>query len=82
MFANRAVTLYHEVEWPPRSLDLTAYLKSQVFVTPPRGMQDLRNRIQVEFEILRQNPRVIRNAVRSTEERTQVCIEKYDRHIE
>ena len=53
MFANRAVTLYHEVEWPPRSLDLTAYLKSQVFVTPPRGMQDLRSRIQVEFEILR-----------------------------
>ena len=24
MFANRAVTLYHEVEWPPISLDLTA----------------------------------------------------------
>ena len=71
MFANRVFALYHEVEWPPRSPDMThcdfflwGYFKSQIFVTPPRDTQDLRNRIQVEFENLRQNPGVVRSAVK------------------
>ena len=66
--------VWSEVEWSPRSPDMTAcdfffrdYLKSQLFGTPPRDMQDLRNRIQVEFENLKQNPSVVRNAVRSME---------------
>ena len=66
--------VWSEVEWSPRSPDMTAcdfffrdYLKSQLFSTPPRDMQDLRNRIQVEFENLKQNPSVVRNAVRSME---------------
>ena len=44
-----------------------SYLKFKVFVTPPRGMQDLRKRIQVEFENLRRTPGVMHNAVRSME---------------
>ena len=74
MFANLFVALYHEVEWPPRSSDMTlcdfflwGYSKSQFFVTSPRDMQDLRNRIQVEVKIPRQNPSVIRSAVRIME---------------
>ena len=58
MFANRVVALYHDVEWPPRSPDMTpcdfllwGYLKLQVFVTPPRDMQDLRNQNQVNSKI-------------------------------
>ena len=45
-------------------------------------MQELRNQIQVEFENLRQNSGVIRNAVRSMEKRTRICIEKYGKHVE
>ena len=89
MFANRAVALLHEMEWPPRSPDMTpcdfllwGYSKSQVFETPPSDMQHQRNQIQPKFENLRQNPGVIRNAVRSMEKRTRTCIEKYGRHVE
>ena len=73
-FADRIVALYHEVEWRRRSPDIIpcafyfwSYLKFKVFVTPPRGMQDLRKRIQVEFENLRRTPGVIHNAVTSME---------------
>ena len=52
MFANRVVIFYHEVEWPPRSFDMThcdfflwGYMKLQVFVTLLRDMQNLLNRI-------------------------------------
>ena len=80
MFDNRAVALYHEMKWSPRSPNTTpcdfffwGYLKSKVFVAPPCDMQDLRNRIQAEFENVRQNPVVIRSVVRSMEKRTRIC---------
>ena len=45
IFANHVVTLYREVEWPPRSSDMTpcnfflwGFLKLKVFVTPPHDM--------------------------------------------
>ena len=61
---------------------LCSYLKLPFFVSPPGDMQELRNQIQVEFENLRQNSGVIRNAVRSMEKRTRICIEKYGKHVE
>ena len=57
-------------------------MKCQAFVTPPRDIQNLRNRLQIEFENLRQNPGVIRNTVRSMEKRTRICIEKHGRHVD
>ena len=89
MFANSVVALYHEVECPPRSPDLThlefllwRYLKSHVFVTSRRDMRDRQNRIQVEFENLSQSPGVIHNAVKSMEKRARICIKKYCRYVE
>ena len=41
VFGHRVIALHHDVEWPPRSPDLTCdfflwgYLKSKVFATPP-----------------------------------------------
>ena len=53
LFGNRVIALGHNVEWPPRSPDLTpcdfflwGYLKGKVFTTPPNDLNDLRNRIQ------------------------------------
>ena len=78
MFASRVVALYHEVECDPRSLDLTScnfffwgYLKSKIFVTPPRDMQDLQNRILIGLKNVRQISGMIHNAVRSMQKRTQ-----------
>ena len=42
LFGQRVIALYHNVEWPPRSPDLTpydfflwGYLKSKVYTSPP-----------------------------------------------
>ena len=57
MFDNRVIGLGHQVEWPPRSPDLTpcnfflwGYLKSKVFVSPPDSLDDLRQRICTSFK--------------------------------
>ena len=61
-FLNRVVGLGHNVEWPPRSPDLTpcdfflwGYLKAKVFSTPPQNIQVLRQKIVDEFNDLRQS---------------------------
>ena len=55
-FMNRVVGLGHNVEWPPRSPDLTpcdffmwGYLKDKVFSTPPENIQQLRQKIIDEY---------------------------------
>ena len=64
------IALNREVEWPPRSPDLTpldfflwGHLQSKVYVTPPRDLDDLEARIRAEIDILRQDPEMIRRAV-------------------
>ena len=63
--------LHLPVEWLPRSPDLTlcdyflwGYLKDKVYRTPPQNIDDLRNKIQQEAEILRGNPVLIRRVLR------------------
>ena len=55
VFANLVVALYLEVEWPPRSHDMTPcdflFRNYRVFVTPPGDMQDLRNLIRLNSKI-------------------------------
>ena len=58
---NRVIALIglqHDVEWPPRSPDLTpcdflvwGYLKDKVFSTPPQNIDVLRQRIIDEFKV-------------------------------
>ena len=64
---NRAIGLGHDVEWPPRSPDLTpcdfflwGYLKDKVFSTSPQNIDELRQRIVNTFNALRQQPDFIR----------------------
>jgi hypothetical protein len=67
---NRTIGLGHDVEWPPRSPDLTpcdffmwGYLKDKVFSTgPPENIDVLRQRISDEFDALRRQPDFIRRA--------------------
>ena len=76
-------------QWPPRSPDLTpcnffllGYLKGKVFATPPNYLNDLRNRIQQEVEILRNNPQTVRKAVQGMLSRSQLCLEREGGHVE
>ena len=58
VFGNhRIIGLGHDVEWPPRSPDLTpcdfflwGYLKDKVFSTPPQNINELRQKIVREFD--------------------------------
>jgi hypothetical protein len=86
---NRVVGLDHDVEWPPRSPDWTpcdfflwGYLKDKVFSTPPQNIQDLRQKIIEQFNALREQPAVIRKAVRDMRKRTVVCVERNGGHVE
>jgi hypothetical protein len=86
---NRVVGLDHDVEWPPRSPDLTpcdfflwGYLKDKVFSTPPQNIQDLRQKIIEQFNALREQPAVIRKAVRYMHKHTVVCVERNGGHVE
>ena len=52
VFNTCIIAVNHEVEWPPRSPDLThcdlflwGYLRSKVHSTPPANAQDLMERI-------------------------------------
>ena len=82
MFVNRVVVLYHKAEWPPTSPDtIPCHFFLWLLETASLCHLSMRYTGQIVFEYLRQNPVVIRNAVRSLEKRAQICIEKYDRHV-
>ena len=76
-FGNRVIGVGHGVEWPPRSPDLTAcdfflwgYLKGLIYKMLPTDLDDLRNR---SVNNLKENPQIVRNAMR----KTRTLIQKY-----
>lgn len=86
---NRVIALGHDIEWPPRSPDLTpcdfflwGYLKNKVFSTPPQNVDMLRQRIVDTFNDLRLQPDFIRRAVRDMQRRAALCVERNGGHVE
>ena len=76
------IALGHETEWPPRSLDRTlcdfflwSYIKNKVFTTPPRNLNDLKNRTITEFNELKQHWQIISKSVK-TIRRAELCVER------
>lgn len=89
LFGNRVIALFHQVEWPARSPDLTpcdfflwGHLKGKVFTTPPANIQELRARLVDEVNHLRQDHGMIRRAVRDMTRRCQLCIVRNGGHVE
>ena len=89
LFGNRVIAVYNEVEWPPRSPDLTPCdfflwgdLQNKIFTTPPANVQELRARIVEEVDNLHQDPGMIRRAVRDMLRRCQMCIDRNGGHVE
>ena len=88
VFGHRVIALYHDVEWPTRSPDLTCcdfflwgYLKSKVFTTPQRDIATLRQRIIDEFDALRHQAPMICRAVREMEKRANLYVERSGGHV-
>ena len=90
VFGNdRVIGLGHNVEWPPRSPDLTpcdffmwGYLKGKVYSTPPQDIDELRQRIVEECHALREQPAIIRRAVQDMHRRTMLCVARNGGHVE
>jgi hypothetical protein len=89
LFGHRVIALHHQVEWPPRSPDLTpcnfflwGYLKNKVYTSPPRDLNDLQNHIRHEVEALRKNPALIRRTFQAMRRRCQLCIDRDGGHVE
>ena len=87
LFGQRVIALYHNVEWSPRSPDLTpcdfflwGYLKSKVYTSPPVDLADLQNRISNKVDALRNSPATIRRVAML--QRCQLCIERDGGHVE
>ena len=79
----------HTIEWPARSPDLTpcdfflwGYLKQQVYKTPVRDVNDLRQRIIDNMNTLRGDQQKLQNAIQGMRNRAQKCIQNNGRHVE
>ena len=89
VFGNHVIALNHDVEWPPRSPDLTpcdfflwGYLKEKVYSTPPRSVAELRATVERECHVLRNDPAMVRRAVNDMQRRCQLCVERDGGHVE
>ena len=57
-------------------------MKDKVFSTPPRDIDELREKIVREFNALREQPAFIQRAVRDMHRRTMLCVERKGAHVE
>ena len=67
-----------DIEWPPRSLDLTpcnyfllVHLKNKVYATPPINTEDMRIRVTAEVNILKENPNLMKTSNEGHEKRSK-----------
>ena len=62
-------------------LFLWGYLKSQIFKRSPRDIDELREKIVIEAQKVKENPALIQRAMRDMVERARTCINNDGRHI-
>ena len=69
-FGNRVIGVGHLTAC---DFFLWGYLKGLIYKTPPTDLDDLRNRIIRSVNNLKENPQIVRNAMR----KTRTLIQKY-----
>ena len=89
---NRVIALQHNVDWPPRSPDLTpcdffcgGILRVKCLQLIPRFAENidvLLQRIIEEFNALRRQPEMIGHVMRGIHRRTIRCVERNGGHVE
>ncbi|XP_041477271.1 uncharacterized protein LOC121425309 [Lytechinus variegatus] len=89
LFGDRVISLDQEVEWPPRSPDMTpldfflwGWLKANVYTTPPDTLDDIKEKITHEIDVLRQDRATVRRAVLDMLKRARSCIEREGGHVD
>ena len=86
MFPGRLISLRGDVGWPARSPDLSpcdfflwGYLKEKVFKHRPRSLEDLKERIRQEIDVI--PPEITRRVMKNFRERLQQCVANDSRHM-
>jgi len=86
MFPGRLISRFGDMHWPPRSPDLTVcyfflwgYLKSRVYESKPRTLDELKDAIKTEIALIDENflQRVHLNLL----DRLSSCYEQDGRHM-
>ena len=57
-------------------------IQIKVYVNPPANLMDLRVRITNAFESLKEDPDMIRRAMREMVDSVNICIERNGRNVE
>jgi hypothetical protein len=86
MFGNRILSRFAQIQWPPRSTDLSApdlflcgHLKDRLYRTNTRTIEELKESIT---EVVRATDEDLRRReMKNLQERLQECIEKQGGHL-
>ena len=76
---NKTTIIYFITEHELKYLYL---FENKVYATPPINVDDLRIRITAEVNILKENPDLMKNVMRSMRKRAQVCVNRNDGQVE
>lgn len=86
LFGNRVISRFGNIPWPPRSPDLSVcdfflwgYLKSKVYTTRPRTLDELKQRIRDEIHSI--PAEMLQRSMKNLKNRLQECIRTGGRHL-
>lgn len=85
-FPGRVVSKNGDIDWPPRSPDLTApdfflwgFLKSKVYANKPKTIEELKDNIQAEMAAI--SPEMLENVMENAKKRAHYCIKNKGGHL-
>ena len=86
MFPGRLVSKYGDVDWPPRSPDLTApdfflwgYLKGKVYANQPKTLRALKTNIRREIAAI--TTEMLEEVMENAQKRAQLCLKEKGKHL-
>ncbi|PNF27784.1 hypothetical protein B7P43_G09194 [Cryptotermes secundus] len=87
LFGNRVISRFGDIPWPPRSPDLSdcdfslwGYLKSRVYTTRPRTLDELKQRIEEEIRGI--PAEMLQPSVGNLNNRLGECIRRQGSHLQ
>ena len=85
-FPGRVVSKNGDIDWPPRSPDLTppdfflwGFLKSRVYANKPKTIEDLKDNIRTTMAAI--SPEMLVNVMENAKKRAHYCISNKGGHL-
>jgi hypothetical protein len=86
LFSHRIISRFGDLAWPPRSPDqstcdffLWGYLKALVYQTKPRTLDELKDSIRREVEVISEE--MLARVLTNFTERLALCVEQNGSHL-